>query len=180
MTESKYDEEIKKKGFELFCEKDTVRRISNNITAVKGDLDGYHIVELKDGKRICDCFRFKKDGLCHHIYASQLARNAKRNLETEIASSDEHSLKCRYCGSPDVSKCGFRYNARGISRRYYCHECERKFSIRVVENQQSIVNIPSEVVWLLNEIGLLVTKLNESLIQLDGKLTKFQVTQKSE
>ena len=32
---------------------------------------------------------------------------------------------------------------------------------------------------MLNEIGLLVTKLNELPIQLDDKLTKFQVAQKT-
>lgn len=144
------------------------------MTAVKGDLEGHRIVELKNGKWICDCFHYAQSGdFCEHIYAAQLARKASRSYETEISPSDEDKLKCRYCSSPDVSRCGFRYNARGISRRYYCHECERKFSIRIVESQQAIANVPSEVVWLLDEVGLQVSKLNGLLTRLDSTLIQF-------
>ena len=174
MTPSRDEEEMKKKGFDLFCTKDAVRRLTPNVIAVKGDLEGYRIVELKDGRWICDCFRFSQNSQsCEHVYATQLAKNANRHLDEEIASSNESSLRCRYCGSPDISKCGFRYNSRGISRRYFCHECERKFSVRIVESEQVITSVPTEVVWLLNEVGLQVSKLNELLIQLDSKLTRY-------
>lgn len=147
------------------------------MTAVKGDLEGYRIVELKDGKWICDCFHHAKSGdFCEHIYAAQLARKANRSYETEISPQEESSLKCRYCGSPDISRCGFRYNARGISRRYYCHECERKFSIRIVESQQAITSVPAEVMWLLDEVGLQVSRLNELLVRLDSRLTQVSAT----
>jgi len=168
------DDEIKKKGFDLYCAEKAVRRLTPNITAVKGDLEGYRIVELKDGNWVCDCFHYAQRGdFCEHIYAAQLARKANRSYATEMASSEESSLKCRYCGSPDISRCGFRYNARGISRCYYCHECERKFSLRIVQNQQAIDNVPAEVVWLLNEVGLQVSRLDELLVRLDSKLTQF-------
>jgi transcription elongation factor Elf1 len=150
------------------------------MTAVKGDLEGCRIVELKDGKWICDCFHYAQNGeFCEHIYAAQLARKANRSYETEISPSDEDKLKCRYCGSLDISRCGFRYNARGISRRYYCHECERKFSIRIIESQQAISNVPAEVVWLLDEIGLQMSRLNELLVQLDSRLAQFLIQPKA-
>jgi len=150
------------------------------MTAVKGDLEGYRIVELKDEKWICDCFHYAQSGeFCEHIYAAQLARKANRSYETEISPSDEDKLKCRYCGSLDISRCGFRYNARGISRRYYCHECERKFSIRIIESQQAISNVPAEVVWLLDEIGLQMSRLNELLVQLDSRLAQFLIQPKA-
>jgi hypothetical protein len=134
-------------------------------------------VELKDGKWVCDCFHYgQSNDACEHIYAAQLAKNANRRWETEISQSDEGSLKCRYCGSPDINRCGFRYTSKGISRRYFCHECERKFSIRIVESQQAIANVPAEVVWLLNEVGLQVSRLNELLIQLDSRLTQYSVS----
>jgi len=168
------DDEVKKKGFDLYCGEKAVRRLTPDITAVKGDLEGYRIVELKDGNWVCDCFHYAQSGdFCEHIYAAQLARKANRSYETEISASDEDKLKCRYCGSPDISRCGFRYNARGISRRYYCHECERKFSIRIVESHQAIANVPSEVVWLLDQVGLQVSKLNDLLTRLDSTLTQF-------
>ena len=177
MATPKEDEEVRKKGFDLFCDKDAVRRLTPSLTAVKGDLEGYRIVELKDGKWICDCFRYAQNNdTCEHIYAAQLAKNANRRWETEIPPHDESSLKCRYCGSPDISRCGFRFGSRGISRRYFCHECERKFSIRIVESQQAIANVPAEVVWLLNAVGLQVSRLNELLVQLDSRLTQYSVS----
>ncbi len=71
---------------------------------------------------------FENGKVAHeHIYASQLARNAQRSFETEVKQEDEVHLLCRYCGSPDLRKCGFRYNAHGIAHRYYCYQCQRKF-----------------------------------------------------
>ena len=171
------DAEIRKKGFDLYCTEKAVRRLTNDITAVKTNLEGCRIVELKDGRWLCDCFHYAQGReFCEHVYAAQLARRSNRSFETEMSPSDEISLRCRYCGSPDISRCGFRYNARGISRRYYCHECERKFSIRIVESQQAIASVPAEVVWLLDEVGLQVSKLNGLLTQLDSRLTQFATT----
>ena len=122
-------------------------------------------MELKDGKWICDCFPLRPE---RRLLRAHLRRPAYQKSQSQLrdrdSPSDESSLKCRYCGSPDISRCGFRYNARGISRRYYCHECERKFSIRIVESEQAIANVPSEVVWLLDEVGLQVSKLNDFLL----------------
>jgi hypothetical protein len=81
---------------------------------------------------------------------------------------DGSNLKCRYCGSPDVARCGFRYNTRGIARRYRCNECERKFSIPHVQNDSAAQ--PSELAWLLNEIGMLTSKLSELLSALNNRM----------
>jgi hypothetical protein len=42
--------------------------------------------------------------------------------------------------------------------------------------QQVISNVPAEVVWLLNEVGLQVSKLNDLLTQLDSELTRFSTS----
>jgi hypothetical protein len=60
--------------------------------------------------------------------------------------------------------------------RHYCHEYERKFSIRIIESQQAIASVPAEVVWLLDEVGLQMSKLNGLLTQLDSRLTQFATT----
>lgn len=82
---------------------------------------------------------------------------------------DEAHLKCRYCGSLDVARCGFRYNARGIARRYFCHDCQRKFSIPHVEN--TVPGKPAELVWLLNEVGMLISKLTDLVSELNTRIT---------
>lgn len=80
---------------------------------------------------------------------------------------DEEHLKCRYCGSPDASRCGFRYNARDISRRYKCNECGRKFHIVHVQNNAEAR--PSQLTWLLSEIGMLMSK-SELLAELNARM----------
>ena len=103
-------------------------------------------------------------------YARRVADVIKAGLKPELLFQD--SLNSQRNPQDDNSRCGFRYNARGISRRYYCHECERKFFIRIVHSAQAVTNVPAEVVWLLDEVGLQVTRLNELLVQLDLRLTQ--------
>jgi hypothetical protein len=67
-----------------------------------------------------------------------------------------------------VARCGFRYNARGIARRYRCNECQRKFSIiHIVTTPDAR---PSDLLWLLNEIGMLTSKLTELLAELNNRI----------
>lgn len=163
-----------RRGFELFTSEGVVRRITEQITAVKNDTGGYYLAEFKDANWHCDCDNFRDTKSCEHIYASQLARSARRDFETEIKQEDETHLLCRYCGSPDLRKCGFRYNAHGISHRYYCYQCERKFSIRVIGSEISTSKFPQEVVMLLDHVGRLVSRLDELLAQLDSKLENLK------
>jgi hypothetical protein len=74
----------------------------------------------------------------------------------------------RYCGSPDVARSGFGYNARGIARRYRCNNCQREFSIPHTEAAMN--GKPVEIVWLLDEVGLLTAKLTDLLRKLIDKL----------
>ena len=45
--------------------------------------------------------------------------------------------------------------------------------MRIVNSEQAVVNVPAEVVWLLDEVGLQVAKLNKLLTDLDDKLTRL-------
>ena len=99
------------------------------------------------------------------LYATLLHRTTAKIPSEQF---DESRLKCRYCGFPDVVRCGFRYNARGIARRYRCNECLRKFSI--VHIQTGLEDKPSNILWLLNEIGMLTVKLTDLLADLNDRL----------
>jgi hypothetical protein len=158
------EERIREEAFNLF-KTGTVRRLSSTHYVVKAqNAIGWNLVELKDGVWMCDCNSDRSP--CSHVYSTQLHRYALRQVEE---NPDESHLKCRYCGSIDIAGCGFRYGARGISRRYFCRDCERKFSVPYV--QASIDNKPNELAWLLNETGMLITRLTEVLVQLNARLT---------
>lgn len=60
-----------------------------------------------------------------------------------------------------------------MAHRYYCHQCERKFSIRVVGNEGGMTKFPQEIVLLLDHVGRLVSRLNELIMQLEEELTKL-------
>jgi hypothetical protein len=61
-------------------------------------------------------------------------------FDGKITETDQTSLKCRYCGSPDVRGCGFRYNARGIVKRYLCLDCERNSPYHMLVGRRIILN----------------------------------------
>jgi len=56
-----------------------------------------------------------------------------------------------------------------IMRRYVCHDCQRKkFSIPRI--QADTTTKPTELVWLLNEVGLVTLKLTELLTEMNNRL----------
>lgn len=151
------------KGFELF-KTNMVRRISSTHFLVKPqEGSGSFLIELKDGRWICDCNPELLE--CEHRYAARLAIASAKFQDEEPG---DLNLKCRYCSSIDVSRCGFRYNSRGIMRRYVCHDCLRKFSIPYVQNQ--VTGIPTELAWLLNEVGMLASRMTQLLSDLGEKV----------
>jgi hypothetical protein len=157
------EESIREEGFELF-KTGTVRRLSPTHYIVKAQSAiGWNLVELKNGVWTCDCNPTGKP--CVHEYSTQLYRYASKEKAQEL---DESHLKCRYCGSIDIAGCGFRYGARGISRRYFCRDCQRKFSIPYVNTSPD--NKPNELAWLVNEVSMLMVKLTELILQMTSKL----------
>ncbi len=157
------EDTLREEGFAIF-KNGMVRRLAPTHYVVKSQgSNGWHLIELKDGKWGCDC---QSDGpACSHLYATQFHRYASQDKQEDF---DEAHLKCRYCGSIDIARCGFRYNARGIARRFRCNDCQRKFSIPHVQNRTE--SKPAEIVWLINEVGMLITRLNDLLSELNSKL----------
>ena len=171
--ENQVSEEASRIGYELFL-RAAVRRFNPGLYAIKAENDkGWHHIELKDGRWICDCNpgdSGSHDSTCPYVYAVLLHSATHRgNLDESCNTADERPLRCRYCGGPDISKVGFRYNARGISRRYLCNECRRKFSVAYVEPETAL-GAPSGTLWLLSQVAMLTSKLNDLLRDLDAKV----------
>jgi len=171
-AESSADTETNRLGYRLFRE-GAVRRFNPSLFAVRReDGRGWFLVELKEGNWVCDCNTTlaSSNERCAHIYAALLSSAMHRvSLEESCETVEERPIKCRYCGSLDISRVGFRYNARGISRRHLCNECRRKFSIPYVEPQASL-GAPSGTLWLLSQIAMLASKLNDLLRDLDARI----------
>jgi len=173
-AEGTADAETNRLGYSLFRE-GAVRRFNPSLFAVRREHgEGWFLVELKEGNWVCDCNTALADSnvqYCAHIYAALLSSATHRvGLEESCETTEEKSLKCRYCGSLDISRVGFRYNARGISRRYLCNECRRKFSVPYVEPQAAI-GAPSGTLWLLSQVAMLTCKLNDLLTDLSERMS---------
>ena len=167
-------DEANQRGYKIFRE-GAVRRFDPTLFAVRReDGEGWFLVELKEGNWVCDCNTTLAGGNvqhCAHIYAALLSSAMHRvSLDESCETTEEKPLKCRYCGSLDISRVGFRYNARGISRRYLCNECRRKFSVPYVEPQAAL-GVPSGTLWLLSQVAMLTSKLNDLLRDLDQRVS---------
>ncbi|MGP8070842.1 MAG: DUF5320 domain-containing protein [Candidatus Bathyarchaeia archaeon] len=163
------EDNLREEGFAIF-KNGSLKRLSPTHYVVKSqESRGWHLIELKEGKWICDC---QADGTtCPHLYAAQFHRYTSKEKPEEL---DEAHLKCRYCNSIDIAGCGFRYGARGISRRFVCHDCLRKFSIPYTNT--SAESKPQELAWLLNQVGQLTSKLTDLLQEINAKLETLIAT----
>ena len=154
---------LKERGFAIYRSGQIRRLTPTQFLIPSTPSHGSFLAEIQDGEWLCDCNQELVE--CEHRFAAQLA---SATMHPSSNSIEEHSLKCRHCGSLDVSGCGYRYNAYGISRRYRCNQCLRKYSIKYVEGGKD--RVPSETLWLLSEVGMVLNKL-EDLIEKLGKLT---------
>jgi len=152
-------------GFETFVNKG-VRRLATGIFAVRSESQGSYLVESKEGRWVCDCG--SQEEICAHVFAAQLSKLTNQ-IAPSLPESLDESLRCRYCGSPDLNRCGYRYNATGVARRYFCNGCRRKFSVKYM-GANAVSGTPSELLWLLNEIGLALARLNDLLAQTNSHL----------
>jgi transposase-like protein len=171
--ETSADNEASQLGYSLFRE-GSVRRFNPSLFAIKGEDDkGWVLVELKEGRWVCDCNTNDPNhdvSHCPYVYAALLySATYRAELEESSEIAEGKPMKCRYCGSMDISKVGFRYNARGIARRYICNECRRKFSVAYVE-PQAAPGAPSGTLWLLSQVAMLTSKLNDLLRDLDERI----------
>ena len=172
-SDSHIDNRVNQLGYRLFRE-GSVRRFNPSLFAVRReDGVGWFLVELKEGRWMCDCNTANVNdnvATCPHVYAVLLSSATNRICsEDSHETMEERSFRCRHCASPDIRKAGFRYNSRGISRIYFCNECHRKFSVSYVEPQAAL-GAPSGVLWLLSQVAMLTSKLNDLLRELDERI----------
>jgi hypothetical protein len=149
---------MKEKGFTIYRSGQVRRLTPTQFLIPNGTDHGSFLAEIQDGKWRCDCNRQLEE--CEHRFAAQLV---SATICPGSNDAEERPLKCRYCGSLDISGTGYRYNAYGISKRIRCNECHRKFSIKQ-SNSSGFNRLPSETIWLLSEIGMVLNKL-ELLIE---------------
>jgi hypothetical protein len=128
LSEASSEDVAAKSGFEIY-RANKVKRLGPNQFLVKTDVGvGSYFVERVDGGGNCDCS--PNLSYCAHRHAARLCAAGST---APVSDGNPQEPKCRYRGSVDVSRCGFRYNSYGIARRYKCNECMRKFSLKYTD-----------------------------------------------
>jgi len=98
--EASADNEANQLGYRLFRE-GSVRRFNPSLFAVRReDGRGWHLVEAKDGRWVCDCnpdYIGEIPAPCAHVYAALLSSATSRvQSEEPCEEGEEKPIRCRY------------------------------------------------------------------------------------
>jgi putative transposase len=99
--------------------------------------EGKHYIVIREGlKWKCECSDFLfNQVVCKHIHAVEqyrLNEQAVSLSEKEgenLCEIEETQLVCKFCGSQNTIKRGFRNTERGKVQRFFCKDCKRFFVV---------------------------------------------------
>jgi transposase-like protein len=98
--------------------------------------EGKHYIVIREGLEWkCECADFMLNHVvCKHIHAvEQFSLNERSAFpsekEVETVCEPEQVLTCKFCGSENVVKRGFRNTERGKVQRFFCKDCKRFFIV---------------------------------------------------
>jgi transposase-like protein len=129
--------------------------------------------QLKEGSEWkCECpdYYYRKVK-CKHIYAVELSLNLRervtsQNLGFSICSQPE---ACKFCGSTNLIKRGYRKNKHGKVQRFSCKDCGRGFVVNEAGFQKMEYN--PKVVTLALDLyfkGVSLRKITDHIKQFYG------------
>jgi transposase-like protein len=99
--------------------------------------EGKHYIVVREGLEWkCECPDFVLNRVvCKHIHAieqyrlnEQDAFVSKKEGEN-LCEIEEPVLVCKFCGSENIVKRGYRKTERGKVQRFFCNDCKRKFIV---------------------------------------------------
>lgn len=98
--------------------------------------EGKHYIVVREGLEWkCECPDFVLNHVvCKHIHAVEQFSLKERSAfpfrkEVETVCEPEQVLTCKFCGSENTVKRGFRNTQRGKVQRFFCKDCERFFIV---------------------------------------------------
>ena len=160
------------RGLAILARGNQIRRISSTHYRVRSQNGNrwYDVLRTEDGWR-CSCpdhtYRKVK---CKHIYAVEFSLTLRAKILEEGTFVPECLAPiCRFCGSDEVVKVGYRKNKHGKVQRYKCKNCGRKFSIsedgfRKMEYRPEIVTLALDLYFK----GVSLRKIADHIRQFHG------------
>jgi putative transposase len=97
---------------------------------------GHYIVVREGLEWKCECPDFSINHVvCKHIHAvEQFSLNERKAIPFEkegesLCEIEESILVCKFCGSQNIVKRGYRNTQKGKVQRLFCKDCNRKFVV---------------------------------------------------
>lgn len=116
-----------------------VDKLSDSTYRVWSQSGNGHYIVVREGlewKWKCECPDFVLNSVvCKHIHAVEQFRLNERStsvseLEGEnLCEIEEPASVCKFCGSENIVKRGFRTTEKGKVQRFFCNDCKRKFVV---------------------------------------------------
>jgi putative transposase len=113
-----------------------VDKINDFTYRVWSQSDAHYIVVREGLEWKCECPDFTFNHVvCKHIHAvEQFSLNERKTIPFEkegesLCELEEPVLVCKFCGSENIVKRGFRSTQRGKVQRFFCKDCKRFFIV---------------------------------------------------
>jgi len=123
------------RGLAILARGNQIKRIDASAYRVASQSgNGSYSVVRKGIEWVCECPDFiYRHTVCKHIHAVQFSLNlrqrvASENLGFENVYSEEVSA-CKYCGSTNIMKRGFRKKKGSRVQRFSCKDCRKRFVV---------------------------------------------------
>ena len=114
-----------------------VDKISDITYRVWSQSGNGHYIVVKEGLEWkCECPDFTLNhATCKHIHAvAQYELNQRRTsplqeVDEKACKIEDSTLACKFCGSENIVKRGYRSTQRRKVQRFFCKECHKKFIV---------------------------------------------------
>ena len=136
------------RGLAILALANQIKEIEPNKWRVKSQSSGRsYVVTKKNGEWHCSCpdHHYRKIE-CKHIHSVKLKLawdNSLELLDAYRENDEKNKVVCKYCGSSNVEKYGWRYNKNGKKQRYRCKDCGKRF---VLDDGFSKSNYTPEII----------------------------------
>jgi len=120
------------RGLAIIAKGSQIKRLNPSTYRVRSQSGNGGYLVVKNGLEWgCECPDFKyRNAICKHIHAVEFSLGLRQRATSQsigFESVCESEVSCKYCGSMEIVKRGYRKKKNGKIQRFLCKECGRKF-----------------------------------------------------
>jgi transposase-like protein len=121
------------RGLAILAMGNQIKRLDPSTYRVKSQSGNGSYLVIKEGSKwICECPDHAFRGVeCKHIHAVRFSLTLRERVTLENLGFDELCAleTCKFCGSTNIIKRGYRKRRNGKVQRFMCKDCGRRFVV---------------------------------------------------